>query len=180
MSASFRIVLVTVAALMLSATVAHGLARDRVPPLDAPESSRCHADDPPPPELMGPPGCGTNDRVGPSYPTLTDSIAASVGLTFLLFVIGGRRFFTLFSQWAPRASQLIAFCMLVSVVGSATVALVASSWSPSVSAAVPTRAEVTSVLLFVLVPVWLLLTGSILVVGRWLAARRQVPLAQPN
>ena len=180
MTTSFQVVLLTVAALLLTVTFVRGLPRDSTHSLNSPEFTQCHADDPPPPEPFETRDCGVPDDVGPSYPALTDSMAASAGLSFLLLVFGGRRFLTLSSRRGPRASQLLALWLVVSVVGPAMVALIVSSWSPSVSAAVPTRAEVTFVLLIVLVPLWLLATGGCLVVGRWLATRRQVALAQPN
>jgi len=180
MTTSFKVVLLTVTALLLTVTLGRGLPRESTHSPNAPEFSQCHIEDPPPPDLFETRDCGVPDNVGPSYPALTDSMAASVGLSFLLLVFGSRRFFTLSSRRAQRASQLLAVWLVVSVVGSAMVALIVASWSPFVSAAVPTRAEVTSVLLIVLVPVWLLVTGGCLVVGRWLTTRRQVASAQPN
>ena len=76
MTTSFQVVLVTVTAVLMTVTPVRGLPRDSPHSLNSPELIQCHAEDPPPPELRETRDCGVPDNVGPSYPALTDSIAA--------------------------------------------------------------------------------------------------------
>ena len=180
MATSSKLVLLTVAAILLAAMLVDARPQHLPQTRATPIVTRSEAGNRPSPDLREPVACGVPGDVGTWYPSVPASIAGAFSLSFLLFLVSGRLLSRALQRLDLRPSQLVPFALLATIAGASVVARLLSGLYPPQSAAVPTQGEVTAVLYVALIPFWLIATTNALLRVQRVAARKHASTAQPN